>query len=85
MIPGHGVSENYADQPSIIRSVLLALPLPQFLAQLAESGLLTEADVSAFMEALPETERPQDGEQLARRHVGHERFEPFSIPADAAT
>ncbi len=50
----------------MIGSVPLALPLPQFLIQLADSGLMSAAAAGAFIEALAEAERPKDGEQLAR-------------------
>ncbi|MDX1968645.1 MAG: serine/threonine-protein kinase, partial [Planctomycetaceae bacterium] len=52
----------------------MALPLPQFLAQLGDSGLMTQADVSTLMDALPEAERPQDGEQLARLLVKQKKL-----------
>ena len=52
----------------------MAIALDQFLRRIADSGLLTEADVKAFVDALPEKQKPADGEQLARLLVKHKKL-----------
>lgn len=44
----------------------MALTLDQFIRLLPGSGLITEAEVQAFIEALPPEQRPQDAQQIAR-------------------
>jgi len=44
----------------------MALALDRFSQRLADSGLLSDAEVASLMETLPANRRPHDGEQLAR-------------------
>ena len=52
----------------------MALALDRFSQRLAESGLLTDAEVASLIEALPADRRPQDGEQLARLLVKQKKL-----------
>ena len=47
----------------------MPVSLKQFTQQLADSGLMSDADVSVFVAALPADAKPVDGEQLAKRLV----------------
>lgn len=47
----------------------MTLSLEQFVRRLNESGLLTAADVEAFVASLTASEQPADGQELARRLV----------------
>ena len=45
------------------------MTLEQFVQNLARSGLLSAAEISAFQDGLPPAKRPADGESLARALV----------------
>jgi serine/threonine protein kinase len=55
----------------------MALSTDQFREQVFASGLLTEAELSAWLESLPEGKQPTDGEQLARELVKQKRLTKF--------
>src|SRR4051794_31637878 len=55
----------------------MALSLEQFTKQLFESGLISDADVSAALAVLPAEQQPKDGEQLARLLVKLKRLTPY--------
>ena len=44
----------------------MALVLDKFVDRLARSGLMSTDEVQAFIDALPDKHKPQDGEQLAK-------------------
>ncbi len=55
----------------------MAVSLEQFSRQLADSGLLSEPDLRAFLDKLPEAETPADGEQLAKRLVKEKKISAY--------
>ncbi len=55
----------------------MAVSLEQFSQQLADSGLLSEQDLRAFLDKLPEAEKPVDGEQLAKRLVKEKQISAY--------
>lgn len=55
----------------------MPVSLDQFTQQLADSGLLSSADVQTLVEGLPAEKRPQDAEQLARELVRQKRLTAF--------
>jgi eukaryotic-like serine/threonine-protein kinase len=52
----------------------VAITLDQFLTQVADSSLLSAAELHALIATLPENRRPQDGEQLARELVRQKKL-----------
>jgi serine/threonine-protein kinase len=55
----------------------MAVSLEQFSRQLAESGVLSEPDLRAFVDKLPAVEKPADGEQLAKRLVKEKKISAY--------
>ena len=52
----------------------MAVSLEQFVDRIADSGLLSRADVQALLEEAPTELRPKDGEQLARLLVKQKKL-----------
>lgn len=52
----------------------MALALDRFSQRLAESGLLSDAEIASLIETLPANRRPHDGEQFARLLVKHNKL-----------
>ncbi|MFO1045092.1 MAG: SUMF1/EgtB/PvdO family nonheme iron enzyme [Planctomycetaceae bacterium] len=59
----------------------MAVSLEQFSRQLAESGVLSEQDLRAFLDKLPAAEKPSDGEQLAKRLVKEKQLSAYQAQA----
>lgn len=55
----------------------MAASLEQFSRQLVDSGVLAEQDLKAFLDKLPDTEKPADGEQLAKRLVKEKKISAY--------
>ena len=55
----------------------MAVSLEQFSSQLADSGVLSEADLRVLLDKLPATEKPADGEQLAKRLVKEKKISAY--------
>lgn len=55
----------------------MAVLLEQFSRQLAESGVLSEQDLQAFLDKLPDGDKPADGEQLAKRLVKEKKISAY--------
>jgi eukaryotic-like serine/threonine-protein kinase len=55
----------------------MALSIEQFLNHLTTSELLSKDDAQALIAALPEDQRPQDGEALARELVSQKKLTKF--------
>ena len=52
----------------------MAITLDNFITQVADSSLLSAAEVHALIATLPENCRPKDGEQLARELVRQKKL-----------
>lgn len=55
--------------------------VPEFVRHLVASKLMTREQVNAFLAELPDGERPQDGEALARRLIRHGKLTLFQANA----
>ncbi|MBS0203432.1 MAG: protein kinase [Planctomycetes bacterium] len=55
----------------------MAVLLEQFSRQLADSGVLSEQDLRAFLDKLPDGDKPVDGEQLAKRLVKEKKISAY--------
>jgi serine/threonine protein kinase/formylglycine-generating enzyme required for sulfatase activity len=55
----------------------MAVSLEQFSKQLADSGVVSELDLRAFIGKLPDAEKPADGEQLAKRLVKEKKISAY--------
>ncbi|MFN0053913.1 MAG: protein kinase domain-containing protein [Planctomycetales bacterium] len=55
----------------------MAIDVSEFTRRLLESGLLTEAELQAFVAGLPAGHQPADGEALARELVRYRKLTPF--------
>lgn len=55
--------------------------LEEFTRSLTECGLMTVDEVSSFVESLPPTERPGDGQQLAQAMVRRKKLTKFQAQA----
>ena len=55
----------------------MAVSLDQFSKQLADSGVMTDSDLRAFIETLPADSKPTDGEQLAKRLVREKKISAY--------
>src|SRR4029077_5675197 len=52
-----------------------------FLQQLTACGLMTEVEVRAVIDGLPEARRPRDGEQLARELIRQKKLTAYQATA----
>ena len=59
------------------RPFVVALSFDQFLERLADSGLMSAAEVQRLVDELPGQRRPNDGEQLARELVRRKKLTAF--------
>ena len=63
----------------------MAVSLDQFSKQLADSGVMTDSDLKAFIETLPVDVKPTDGEQLAKRLVREQRISAYQAVREKPT
>jgi len=59
----------------------VGISLERFIEQLANSGLMSAAEVLAFRDALPSNRKPDDGESLARELVQANRLTRYQAAA----
>ncbi len=59
----------------------MAMTIQQFVERLAQSGLMSAAEVSAFQDSLPPDKRPQDVQQLAQALVQHGKLTKYQVQA----
>ena len=57
----------------------MAVSLTQFLDRLADSGLMSPADLQAFVAGLPAAQKPQDGRDPARLLVKQKTLTAFQV------
>jgi serine/threonine protein kinase len=55
----------------------MAVSLEQFSRLLAESGVISEVELQAFLGKLPDADKPADGEQLAKRLVKEKKISAY--------
>ncbi|MFC1597855.1 serine/threonine-protein kinase, partial [Planctomycetota bacterium] len=59
----------------------MAITLEKFVRSLSESGLMTSAEVDAFLHGLPADRQPKDGKELAREMLRRKRLTKFQAQA----
>ena len=59
----------------------MAITVAQFVERLAQSGLMSAAEVSTFQDSLPPDKRPKDVQQLAQALVQHGKLTKYQAQA----
>jgi serine/threonine protein kinase len=59
----------------------MGILLEQLIQNIADSGLMSGQEVRTFLESLPEDNRPQDGESLARELTASGKLTPYQAEA----
>jgi serine/threonine protein kinase len=75
-VPSAKQGQFHAKNPGI-----MPLGLDQFVTHLTACGLMTETDVRALIDGLPDERKPRDGEQLARELIRRKKLTTYQATA----